>query len=137
MTFWIWQHLGTCSMFELTEEGVVVIDVRDLSDTETNVQRVKDRINLIAGLLVNGNRIVIRCVAGINRSNTLACGVMCLLFPKEDLDETWNNQMEIVKGKVGRAQPNPSLIDTVKKALWQTKRFKYWRDARIWRNKNN
>jgi len=119
-------------MFELTEEGVIVVDVRDLSDIEKNIARVKDRINLIAGLLINGHRVAVRCVAGINRSNTFACAAMCLLLPKDDLNETWNHHIEVIKGKVGRAQLNPTLVDTVKKALWQSKRFKYWHGSNIW-----
>lgn len=111
MTYWIWETLGTCSMFELTEEGAIIVDVRDLSDVEKNIDRIKDRINLIAGLIVNGRRVVVRCVAGINRSNVFACGAMCLIQPiKQDLDGTWNYHMEIVKGKVGRAQPNQNLL---------------------------
>lgn len=114
-------------MFELTEEGCVVMDVCDLSDTEKDIRRIKDRIRLIAGLVVNGYRVVVRCVAGINRSNAFACAAMCLIMPQnEDLDTTWNHHLEVVRGKVGRAQINPELVDSIKKALWSTKRFKYW-----------
>jgi len=128
MPFWIGENLGTCSMFELTERGVIIVDVRDLSDYETDIDKVREKMELIAGLTINGRRVMVRCVAGINRSNVLACAALCLLIPKQkDLNMTWNHHWEVVRRKVPRAQPTQELIDTVKKALWQTGNFKYWK----------
>ena len=124
--FKVWNNLATASMFEMTEEGWITVDVRDISDITTDIQEVKERMMLVGGLVANGWKVVVKCIAGINRSNVLVCGVMCMLEPKDDLDETWNTHWETVRRKVPRALANPTLYDTVKKVLWQTKRFKTW-----------
>lgn len=131
--FRIWENLATCSIFELTLEGWIIVDVRDISDTERDINKARNKIELIAGLIVNGHKVVVRCIAGINRSNAFACAAMCLIMPQNnDLDATWNHHYDVVKGKVSRAQINSELIDTIKKALWSTNRFKYWNNASIW-----
>ena len=67
----IWDNLATASMFEMTPEGWIVVDVRDISDITKNTQEVKERMMLVGGLVANGWKVVIRCIAGINRSNVL------------------------------------------------------------------
>jgi len=40
MTYWINEKLGVISLFEsMTEEGVVIVDVRNISDVESDVLR--------------------------------------------------------------------------------------------------
>jgi len=111
-------------MFELPEEGTVTVDIRNISDIDERVDVLKDRICFIGGLMANSRSVVIRCIAGINRSNVLACGVMCLLKPLDDLEETWHKHQKTVCTNVPRANFNPILVDTVKEALWKTKRYK-------------
>jgi len=56
VTFWIWRGwawLGTCSMFELPEEGTVTVDIRNISDIDERVDVLKDRICFIGGLVAN------------------------------------------------------------------------------------
>ena len=129
--FKIWENLATASMFEATPEGWIVVDVRDFSDISKETDMAIERIRLIGGLIANGWKVVIRCVAGINRSNVFACATMCMLQPEDDLDDSWNKHWELIREKVPRAQPTMELYDTVKKALWGTKRFKYWRDSKL------
>lgn len=124
MTYWIWENLGIISLFEsMTEEGVVIVDVRDLNDVEKNVEKVVQKINIVTSLLLLGERVAIRCVAGINRSCGIALGVMCYMgaykkFVKErDLSAEWNYTYKVLKAKVGRAMITPQLERTIKAAL--------------------
>lgn len=124
MTNWIWDELGTISLLEsMTEEGTIIVDVRDLSDIETDVDKVKQKILIVANLLCMNHRIVVRCVGGINRSNAIALGVMCYMVPKGDLWETWEHHYKKLRKKVSRAYITPQLERTVKKALESLKRW--------------
>lgn len=118
MTNWIWHELGTIALLEsMTEEGVIIVDVRDLSDVETDVDKVKQKILIVANLLCMNYRIAVRCVGGINRSNGIALAVMCYMVPKGDLWETWEYHFKKLKKKVLRAHITPQLQRTIKKAL--------------------
>lgn len=125
MTTWIWKEkLGTISLLEsMTEDGVVIVDVRDLSDVSTDVAKVKEKILIVANLLCMNYRVAVRCVAGINRSNAIALGVMCLIEPKEDLLTTLIWHKEDLKKKVGRAHITPQLEGTVRKVLKSLRRW--------------
>ena len=118
MTYWINEKLGVISLFEsMTEEGVVIVDVRNISDVESDVIKVVNRINVITSLICIGERIAVRCFAGINRSCAIALGVMCYMDTKGDINETWDFHYKILKSKVGRAMITPELERTVKAAL--------------------
>jgi len=119
MTYWIWEkRLGIISLFEsMTEEGVVIVDVRDLSDVEKSVEKVMNKINIVTSLLCTGERVAVRCIAGMNRSCGIALGVMCYMVKKGDLEETWEYNYEKLKSKVGRAMITPQFERTVKAAL--------------------
>lgn len=118
MTYWILENLGTISLMEsCTEDGVIIVDVRDLSDVETDVKKIQRKIETIAGLLAIGHKVVIRCVGGINRSNAIAIGVMTYLSPQGDLDTTWDFYWKIVKSVVPRMHITPNIERTIKKTL--------------------
>ena len=119
MTYWIYEKLGIISLFEsMTEEGVIIVDVRDLSDVETSINKVMSKISTISSLLCTGEKVAVRCIAGMNRSCGIALGVMCYMGAKgEDVNETWNHHYKNLKSKVGRAMINPKLERTIKIAL--------------------
>jgi hypothetical protein len=101
----------------MTEEGVIIVDVRDLKDDETDKKKIQKKIELIAGLICLGHRVAVRCVGGINRSNCMAIATLCLIEPHGDINETWDFHFNHVKAVCGRAHICPDLIDTVKKTL--------------------
>jgi predicted protein tyrosine phosphatase len=115
MVYWIWNNLGTCNMLEsYTEEGVIIVDVRDLNDSaENTVEAVKKKITLVGNLLACGERVIVRCLAGMSRSNSIACGAM-MLFTRE---HGWNHYWHVVEKACPRARQNLEFVDTVKKAL--------------------
>ncbi len=115
MVYWIWNNLGTCNMFEsYTEAGVIIVDVRDLQDGPDNtVEVVKQKIILIANLLGCGQKVIVRCMAGMSRSNTIACAVLLCMCPNHDWEYYWTK----VQKKCPRAAGNLDFIDTVKQAL--------------------
>jgi hypothetical protein len=118
MTNWIWANLGTISLLEsLTEAGVIIVDVRDLTDCCRDIESVKKKIMLVSSLLSCGNNVAIRCVAGMNRSNCIAVAVMCYMVPHGDVDESWDYHFKVLKSKVRREKILPDLERTAKKAL--------------------
>ena len=118
MTSWIWENLGTIAILEsCTEDGVIIVDVRDLNDGETDVKKVMKKIEIIGGLLAVGCRIAVRCVGGLNRSNCIAIAVMSYLVPHGDLEETWEFHWKFTKERVPRMHIVPELEKTCKKAL--------------------
>ena len=118
MTNWITDYLGTCDIATLTPEGVVVVDVRDLSDFEKDVEKVKYKILLVTRLIVMGAKVCVRCACGINRSNTIALSAMCYLYNKSKyLDTDWDRHYNFIKEKIPVMQLVPELVVTAKKAL--------------------
>lgn len=115
MTYWIWDELGTISMLENnTEEGVVIVDVRDLLDGSGNtVDKVAEKIMLVGNLLCSGQRVIVRCRAGMSRSNTIACAAMMWI----STDYTWDAAWAKVKKACPRAGLNMDFFETVKEAL--------------------
>ena len=111
----IWENLATCSLLEsLTPEGWIVVDVRDLKDGKDNsVEAVKIKIAMIGNLMCSGQKVVVRCLAGMSRSNTIACASMMLF----DITHTWDHFWHIVEKACPRARQNLDFVDTVKKAL--------------------
>lgn len=104
----------------MTEEGVIIVDVRDISDVEKDVYKVMRKINIIASLLCVGERVAVRCIAGMNRSCAVALGVICYMGAKEgDVDKTWDHHYKNIKEKVPRMMITPELERTIKTALHQ------------------
>jgi len=119
MTYWINDKLGVISLFEsMTEEGTIIVDVRDLSDVEKSIEKVMNKINVISSLLCMGEKVAIRCIAGMNRSCAIALGVMCYMGAKgTSVDETWEHHLKVLEHQVKRCQITPQLERTVKSAL--------------------
>ena len=114
--FELWKdRLATCSLLEsCTPEGWIIVDVRDLIDGKGNdVEKVKMKIILISNLLSVGQKVVVRCIAGMSRSNTIACAAMVCMIPTHD----WTYHWEKIQKKCPRAFANLEFTDTVKKAL--------------------
>jgi len=111
----IWENLATCSLLEsLTPEGWIVVDVRDLKDGKDNsVEAIKINIAMIGNLMCSGQKEVVRCLAGMSRSNTIACASMMLF----DITHTWDHYWHLVEKACPRARQNLDFVDTVKKAL--------------------
>jgi hypothetical protein len=118
ITNWIWRELGTISLLEsCTEDGIIIVDVRDLCDVERDVSKVKKKILIVSNLLGIGCRVAVRCIGGINRSNSIAISVMCFMNPHGSIDETWEHHFNVLKAQVNRAHITPELERTCKKAL--------------------
>jgi len=111
----IWDNLATCNLLEsCTPEGWIVVDVRDLKDGEGNdLEPVKMKIMVVANLMASGQKVVVRCLAGMSRSNTIACASMMMI----NLDHTWDHYWHDVEKRCPRAAQNLNFVDTVKKAL--------------------
>jgi len=111
----IWKNLATCNIIEsCTPEGWIIVDVRDLNDSKDNsVEDIKMKIAIIANLMASGQKIVVRCWAGMQRSNAMACAAMMFC----STDHTWDHYWHIVEKKCPRARQNLEFVDVVKKAL--------------------
>ncbi len=97
-----------------TEEGVIIVDVRDLRDSgENSVEAVKKKIILVSNLLACGEKVIVRCMAGMSRSNTIACSAMMLFT----MDHSWDHNWHVIEKACPRARQNLSFVDIVKKAL--------------------
>jgi len=113
--FKIWENLATCNLLEsYTPEGWIIVDVRDLNDSaENTIEAVKQKITIIGNLLGCGQKVIVRCMAGMSRSNTLACASMMLFTREHGWDHYWN----VVEKACPRARQNIEFVDIVKKAL--------------------
>jgi predicted protein tyrosine phosphatase len=97
-----------------TPEGWIIVDVRDLKDSgENSVEDIKTKIYLVANLMASGQKIVVRCWAGMQRSNAIACGAMILMGNRH----TWDHWWKVIEKSCPRARQNLEFVDIVKKAL--------------------
>jgi protein-tyrosine phosphatase len=97
-----------------TPAGWIIVDVRDLSDDGKNtIEAVADKIQLIGNLLASGYKIVVRCQAGMSRSNTIACAAMVWINPNMYWDEAWKKIEKVCP----RARLNLKFYSNVKIAL--------------------
>ena len=88
-----------------------VLDVRDLYDDDNNaLEDYEGKIDSAWDLIQKHGKVVICCVAGISRSNSIALGVLVKYF-NMDFYEAW----ELVKTKVPIANIDPSHIEKLKK----------------------
>lgn len=108
-------NLATCSLLEsCTPEGWLIFDVRDLVDGGANdVEILKLKISTVANLIASGYKVCIRCLAGMSRSNSIACAAMMLFT----LDHTWDHFWHEIEKVCPRARQNMDFVDIVKKAL--------------------
>ena len=114
MTYWIIENkLGTAAIGEELPKGSNLYDVRYLKDGINNLNILKGTIYNIYKDLSRGSRIIIRCQAGISRSNAIAIAVLCL-YNKN----SWEENEKIVREKVRRTQIESSLKDCCKRVLY-------------------
>lgn len=111
----ILNNLATCSFFEsCTPAGWIIVDVRDLRDNSNNsIEFVLDKIQLIGNLLCGGYKVVVRCQAGISRSNAIACAAMTWIAVETYWDDNW----KLVEKACPRARLNLEFLDVVREAL--------------------
>lgn len=114
LLYLIWNNLATCNMLEaMTPEGWIIVDVRDLNDNgENDIEAIKRKIIVIANLMSCGQKICVRCLAGMSRSNTMACAGMMFFNYK-----TWDHNWKKIEKVCPRARANLEFTDLVKKAL--------------------
>jgi hypothetical protein len=114
----ITEFLATCDIATLTPEGWVIVDVRDITDFERNVEKVKYKILLVTRLISMGAKVCVRCACGINRSNTIALSTLCYLLTKDKyLDTDWDRHYNFIKAKIPVMALVPELVVTAKTAL--------------------
>ncbi|WXG47430.1 MAG: hypothetical protein WED05_12350 [Candidatus Atabeyarchaeum deiterrae] len=109
MVVWLKDNLGTASYAEkLDENGVQVIEVRDLVEGKGNDRRIlKERMLQCIREIKAGRKVVIRCDKGIVRSNTLAIGVLTYL------GLTLEEAIKLVSRKMGAQAINLELLNDI------------------------
>lgn len=119
MVRWILYNLGTCSIEETTEAhklyfaGVALIDIRDIADGKNEtIEQILKHLRTIRYLLKEGYRVVIRCRAGISRSNTLVIGILHLVY-----NLSYEDSEDLVKTKVPETNLNLDLMNDMKRAI--------------------
>ncbi len=118
MTYWIEEGiLGTCSLTEITPKGVIILDVRDLKDGWNDPILIRIKVNTVFKCINTGHPVIIRCQAGIGRSNAIAISTLCKLNGK-----SWDENEKLVKEKVRRTQICSDLRKCCKKAVKQVLR---------------
>jgi len=104
--------LGTCAFGDETPPGVIIVDVRDLPDGKADPMQIIRKIRTIIKCLSTGNAIVIRCQAGISRSNSIVVGVLCTMNGK-----SWDENEAFVKKAVPQFQVNLAFKESCLEAL--------------------
>lgn len=93
------------------DDGWLLIDVRNLKDDGTNkLEDYKKHVEEAVELLQLRQRVVVGCVAGESRSNSIAVGILVRHYEMDFYDA-----MELVREKVPIAQMDPSHILKLKK----------------------
>lgn len=109
----IWENLATSSLLDVAPEGWIVLDVRDLIDGKGNsLDLIQRKIEVGVGLLSLGQKVVVRCVGGMSRSNLIACAIMTYMVNTKNWDYHW----EKIR-KVAPISPEMQLMDDVKQTL--------------------
>lgn len=109
---WIRNDLGTMNELGYSDPGVVIIDVRDLEDGLNDPAAVWRKIEAALCALSLGNRVAVRCHAGVSRSNAIAAGVLAI---REN--RSYNQALEITRERIPSAQPNEGIVESVQTAL--------------------
>jgi len=110
--FKINEQLGTMAEGETPPEGWMVLSVRDLRDGLENPLKICKKIDYACAFLSLGAKIMIKCYAGISRSNSIAMGILVEYFNME-----WLEALSLVLTNVPRAQINHEFEYSVKTAL--------------------
>jgi protein-tyrosine phosphatase len=111
--YWITENLGTASLPEKEYlermEGMEIELVTDLIDGEQeNNGQFKSKVNHVDRMIKEGNKVVIVCVGGISRSNSVALAY--LVKNGMNFDEAHN----LIRKKVPIANICMDLIDFIK-----------------------
>ena len=118
--FKITECLATCDIAGLPPAGWIVVDVRDLMDDETNVEKVKQKIIIVTKLWAMGAKVCVRCACGMNRSNTIAIASLCYIDMRaKDMEENWDKHWKFVKEKVPCLLTDLRIEKTARTALRQ------------------
>lgn len=121
MVNWIFSDLGTCSLDETRDAynhyhiGTVLVDIRDIPDGKTKgkeFERLKKHLLTIVALRSRGCRVIIRCHAGISRSNGMAIGVIMLQHKI-----AYEDARKLVLKFIPQANPHPDFMDDIQKAV--------------------
>jgi len=96
----------------INEEYVTVIGI-GMNDTEEQdimfaIPTTNDYIN---NALINNNKVIVNCMAGISRSSTIIIAYLLKLHPEWSVDDT----ITFVKNKRNIINPNPGFIDQLNK----------------------
>jgi len=112
--FWITKTLGTASEREVIEEKDVdeIIYVTDLNDGWNSPELIYLKVKQILIPLFQKKKVVLRCKAGISRSNAIATLILAFLG-----NTSWDDAYTIVRERVPIAQVNPDLRDSCIEAL--------------------
>jgi protein-tyrosine phosphatase len=98
---------------EFTAQSWPVVDVRDLyDDGSSKLEVYEKKIDLSWQVIQNYGRVVVCCVAGVNRSNAIALGVLVKYF-EMDFDDA----MALIRKKVPIANIDLLHIVQLKKLL--------------------
>lgn len=121
MIYWINNHVGTASLAEvkkITQKNCIIISVIHLSDYYNPPEQIYLTIKKMMPLFyIPNNKIVINCIAGVNRSNAIATTILAYFYRLN-----WDEMFKIVKQAVPRAQVTPELRESCIKALEMMKR---------------
>lgn len=112
VTYWITDYLGTQSKNEPYPINVWIDHLLDLNDGWNPPQRIYLRAKYLLNLLFNGEKVVLVCEAGINRSNGMT--TLLLAYMK---NISWDEAYVFVRKKVKRAYVNPGFRDCCIEAL--------------------
>lgn len=114
IVYWILWNLGTSGEDDHEDLSTYkIFDVRDLVDGFIDPYLIAGRLLMIIDeIKKNQSKIVVKCQAGISRSNALVMGILCINNNME-----WDDAHRIVKILVPRAAPNEGIINATKQAI--------------------
>ena len=112
--YWITRTLGTASENEVIrkEEVDEVIYVTDLNDGWNSPEFIYLKVKQILIPIFQKKRVVLKCKAGISRSNAIATLILAFLG-----NTSWDDAYTVVRELVPIAQVNPDLRDSCVEAL--------------------
>jgi len=109
--YWITPNLGTASKDEKVDADEVFY-LTDLNDGWNPPELIYLRAKEILVSVFQGKRIVLKCMAGISRSNGFATLILAYLS-----GSSWDSMYSIVREKVPIAQVNLDFRDSCIQAL--------------------
>jgi len=119
---WITSLLGTGPALEVSkEQGVNIIDVRDLVDKEGNSSdAILNKINAACESIRAGKKTVVCCDYGISRSNAIAVGVLAI-YESISFEAAVRRVLEAIGEKEIKVTP----LQAVRQALGQSSKYQH------------